>query len=175
MNELEDAIKEVFGMKRIVEQKVAAPSGKTPKAYLLFIEPSIQMYSFTSALFDNPIFCTGLYEKKVLYVGIDNLSGIILTELATLKPDIVLINDYAMSEGDLLNMIDLIRSVKLQPDDIIIHGLFERSPMFETHLKMKKVKRCIQNVMAHDQLIQMNEKLIHCVDNVCIEHGLLEK
>jgi len=174
LNELEDAIKEVFGMKKMAEQKETIPLGKTPKARLLFIEPSIQMYSFTSALFANPVFCKGEYEKKVIYSDIDNLSGIILDEL-TQQPDIVLINDYAMNEGEILNLIDLIRSVKIQPDDVIIHGLFKRGDVFESQLKMKKVKRCIQNVMNHEQLIEMNEKLINCVNGVCLEHNLVKK
>lgn len=174
LNELEDAIKEVFGMKKVVEGKGPIKSDKTPKARLLFIEPSIQMYSFTSALFDNPVFCSGEYERKVVYSDIDNLSGIILNELMN-QPDIVLINDYAMNEGEILNLIDLINSVKIQPDDIVVHGLFERGPLFETQLKRKNAKRCIQNVMNHEQLIEMNEKLIDCVNNVCVEHGLVKK
>lgn len=175
LNDLEDAIKDVFGMEKVIERKEPAPSGKTPKARLLFIEPSIQMYSFTSALFDNPEFCSGEYEKRVIYCGIDTLTGIILTELMNYQPDIVLINDYAMSEEDVLNMIDLIKEIKIQPNEIIVHGLFERGSIFETQLKMKNAKRCIQNVMAHQQLIEMNEKLINFVDNVCVEHGLIKK
>jgi two-component system response regulator (stage 0 sporulation protein F) len=175
INDLEDSIKEAFGMEKVVERKESALSGKTPKARLLFIEPSIQMYSFTSALFDNPEFCSGEYERKVIYCDIDTLTGIILTELMNYQPDIVLINDYAMSEEDILNMVDLIRGIKIQPSDIVIHGLFERGSVFETQLKMKNVKRCIQNVMAHQQLIEMNEKLINFVNNVCAEHGLVKK
>ena len=133
------------------------------------------MYAFTSALFNNSNFCTGEYEKKVIYGGIDNLAGIILHELCDYQPDIVLINDYAMSEGDILNMIDLIRDVKIQPDEIIIHSLFERGPLFETQLRNKKVKRCVQNVMNHEQLIEMNQKLINFVNNECIERGLVKK
>jgi len=174
MNELEDAIKDVFGMGRIMDGKEIALSGKTVKARLLFIEPSIQMYSYTSGLFDNPEFCKDEYEKKIIYSGIDNLSGVILSELMN-QPNIVLINDYAMNEGEILNLIDLIRSVKIQPDDIIIHGLFARNSVFETQLKIKKVKRCLQGVMAHKQLIEMNEKLINFVNNVCVEHDLAKE
>jgi len=147
----------------------------TPKAKLLFIEPSIEMHAFTSALFNNSDFCKGDYEKKAIYSGIDNLSGNILDVLMMYQPDIVLINDYAMSEGDILNMIDLVRRIKIQPDEIIIHGLFGRSLMFETQLRVKNVKRCIQNVMNHEQLIEMNQKLINFVNNECIEHGLVKE
>ena len=82
------------------------------------------MHAFTSALFNNTDFCSGEYERKAIYFGIDDLSGNILNELMSYQPDIVLINDYAMNEGEILNLIDLIRSVKIQPDDIIIHGLY---------------------------------------------------
>lgn len=157
------------------KEKVETKTKQTPKAKLLFIEPSIEMYAFTSALFNNPSFCTGEYEKKVIYCGIDNLSGIILGELSDYQPNIVLINDYAMSEGDILNMIDLMRNIKIQPDEIVIHSLFERGPMFETQLRSKNVKRCIQNVMNHEQLIEMNQKLINFVNNECIEHGLVKE
>jgi two-component system response regulator (stage 0 sporulation protein F) len=157
------------------KEKAVAVSKKIPRAKLLFIEPSVEMHAFTSALFNNPDFCSGEYERKAIYFGIDNLSGIILHELMAYQPDIVLINDYAMSEGDILNMIDLIDGVKIKPDEIIIHGLFERSSIFETRLKMKKVKRCIQNTMDHQQLIEMNKKLIDFVNNECIDHGLVKK
>ncbi len=154
------------------EEKI---SKKTPKAKLLFIEPSVEMHAFTSSLFNNRDFCSGEYEKRAMYCDIDDLSGIILNELMEFQPDIVLINDYAMSKGDILNMIDLIRSIKIQPEEIIIHSLFARSSIFETQLKIKKVKRCIQNTMDHEQLIEMNKKLIDFVDNECIEHGLVRK
>jgi two-component system response regulator (stage 0 sporulation protein F) len=157
------------------KEKTGPISKQTPKAKLLFIEPSIEMYAFTSALFNNPDFCSGEYEKKVTYCGIDSLSGIILNVLCEYQPDIVLINDYAMSEGDIFNMIDLIRNIKIQPDEIIVHSLFERGGMFETRLQQKNVKRCIQNVMNHEQLIEMNQKLINFVNNECIEHGLVKE
>ena len=157
------------------KEKEGPISKKTPKAKLLFIEPSVEMHAFTSALFNNTDFCSGEYERKAIYFGIDDLSGRILNELMTYQPDIVLINDYAMSEGDILNMIGLIKNVKIQPEEIIIHGLFGRSSIFETQLRIKKVKRCIQNIMNHEQLIEMNKKLIDFVDNECIEHGLVKK
>lgn len=174
MDELEDAIKEVFNIEKVIERKDLEPSGKIAKARLLFIEPSIQMYSYTAALFGNSVFCTDEYERKVIYYDIDNLSGVILSELMK-EPDIVLINDYAMTEGEILNTIDLIRGVKIQPDDIIVHGLFERDGTFEAQLKMKRVTRCIQNVMSHEQFIEMNKILISCVNNVCVKHGLVKK
>ncbi len=175
LNELEDAIKEVFGMGRVMEKKEMPSSGKKAKARLLFIEPSIELYSYTAGLFNNPEFCTDEYEKKVIYShDMDDLSGIILNELMN-QPDIVLINDYAMTEGQVLNTIDIIQSVKIQPHDIIVHGLFARSGTFEARLKLKKVKRCLQSAMAHQQLIETNEKLINFVNGVCIEHDLVKK
>ena len=173
MDELEDAIKDVFKIEKIVERKELESSGKIAKARLLFIEPSIQMYSYTAALLGNPVFCTDEYEKKVIYYDIDNLSGVILSELMK-QPNIVLINDYAMTEGEILNTIDLIRGVKIQPSDIIVHGLFERDGTFEARLKMKKVTRCIQNVMSHQQFIEMNKMLINCLNGVCAKHGLVK-
>lgn len=156
-------------------EKEEGVSAKTPKAKLLFVEPSIEMHAFTAALFNNPEFCTGEYDKKAIYFDIDDLTGAILNELMAFQPDIVLINDYAMREGDILNMIELIRKVKIQPEEIIIHGLFRRSAIFETQLKMKKVKRCIQNTMDHEQLIEMNKKLIDCVNKECVDRGLVKK
>ena len=173
MDELEDAIKDVFKIEKIVERKELESSGKIAKARLLFIEPSVQMYSYTAALLGNPVFCTDEYEKKVIYYDIDNLSGVILSELMK-QPNIVLINDYAMTEGEILNTIDLIRGVKIQPSDIIVHGLFERDGTFEARLKMKKVTRCIQNVMSHQQFIEMNKILINCLNGVCAKHGLVK-
>ena len=174
MDELEDAIKDVFKIEKVIERKDIESSGKIAKARLLFIEPSIQMYSYTAALFGNTVFCADEYEKRVIYSDIDNLSGIILSELMK-QPNIVLINDYAMNQGEILNLIDLIRSVKIQPDDIIVHGLFERDGTFEAQLRMKKVTRCIQNVMSHQQFIEMNKMLINSVNNVCAKHGLIKE
>lgn len=174
-NELEDAIKDVFSMGRVKEKQDIQPSGKKAKARLLFIEPSIELYSFTAGLFNNPEFCTDEYEKKAIYShDMDDLSGIILSELMN-QPDIVLINDYAMTEGQILNTIDLIRGVKIQPKEIIIHGLFARSGMFETQLELKKVRRCLQSPMAHQELIDMNEKLINFVNVVCVKYGLVKE
>lgn len=153
----------------------AKPGNVIPKAKLLFIEPSLEMHAFTSGLFNDPAYCTGEYEKKAIYSGIDNLSGNILNDLMMFQPDIVLINDYAMSEGDIVNMIELVKKIKIQPDEIIIHGLYARSSTFEIQLKRMNVKRCIQNIMNPEQLRQMNKKLIDFVDNECISRGLVKK
>lgn len=157
------------------KEKEGPVSKKIPKAKLLFIEPSLAMHAFTAALFNDPSFCTGDYERRALYCGVDDLSGVILNELMAYQPDIVLINDYAMSEGDILNMVDLIKSIKIQPSEVIIHGLFPRTGVFEAQLKQKNAKRCIQNTMTHEQLIEMNKKLIDCVNAECIAHGLVKR
>ena len=47
--------------------------------------------------------------------------------------------------------------------------------IFEAQLKMRKVKRCIQNVMNHQQLSKMNEKLINYVNQECVEQGLVKE
>jgi len=175
LDDLLNSIREVSGIDHHRKEMTAPVSDKLPNAKLLFIEPSMQMYAFTCGLFDNDIFCKGHYTKKVMIGERDSIAGIILNELATFKPDILLINDYSLSEGDIFNLIDLVAEIKIKPDAVIVHGLFERSSIFETQLKMKKVKRCIQNVMAHDELISMNMKLIDFVDRQCVEVGLVQK
>jgi len=169
---LSNKIKEAFGIKQIIEDLEIGVLKAKPKAKLLFIEPNIHIYAYLCSIFDNKEMLNGAdYIVKV----IDDID-LVLTVLMEYQPDIVLIGDYFMHDGQILSLIDLIlQDIKIKPDSIIVHGLFERNDIFEVQLKKKGIKHCIQNVMDQDQLIKMNRKLANAVARECIERGLVKK
>jgi len=172
LNQLRDKVKDALGIERIIEEKEPLASTAPAKAKLLFIEPNIHLYSYLCAIFDVKEILNGAeFTVKVL----DNISGI-LNVLMNYEPDIVLIGDYFMQDEELLELVDLIlQDIKIKPEAIIVHGLFERHDSLETRLKMKGVTHCIQNVMDHEQIMEMNKKLLDTVIQECIKHDLVKK
>lgn len=172
LNQLRDKIKDALGIERIIEEKEPTVLTVTPKAKLLFIEPNIHIYSYLCAIFDIKEMLNGAeYTVKML----DNIMGI-LTVLMEYQPDIVLIGDYFMQNEELLELVDLIlKDIKIKPEAVIVHGLFERHDNLEALLKKKGVVHCIQNVMDNEQLREMNKKLLNAVAQECVKHNLIKK
>jgi hypothetical protein len=143
-----------------------------PKAKLLFIEPNIHLYAYLCSIFDMKEMLNGAdYTVKI----IDDIEGV-LNVLMDYQPDIVLIGDYLMRDEEVLSLIDLIlKDIKIKPESVIVHGLFERNDPFELHLKKKGVAHCVQNVMDNEQLMEMNKKLLNAVTQECVTHGLVKK
>ena len=172
LRKLNDKIKMALGFERILKEKEPQALKGTPKAKLLFIEPNIHLYAYLCAIFDSKEMLNGAeYTVKLL----DDINGI-LHVLADYQPDIVLIGDYLMQDDQILSLIDLIlKDIKIKPETVVVHGLFERNDIFELHLKKKGVRHCVQNVMNHEQIIQMNRKLADFVGEECAKRGLVKK
>jgi hypothetical protein len=80
-----------------------------------------------------------------------------------------------MDDERLLNLVTLVtENIKIKPKAVIVHGLFERDGKFEFQLKQMGVRRCVQNVMNQDELLEMNRKLANSVAEECIKRGLTQ-
>jgi len=172
LRKLSNKIKDALGIEKLIEDVELGVLKAKPKAKLLFIEPNIYIYAYLCSIFDNKEMLNGAdYTVKV----IDDID-LVLTVLMEYQPDIVLIADYFMQDDQVLSLIDLIlKDIKIKPDSIIVHGLFERNDIFEVQLKKKGVRHCVQNVMDHDQLMKMNRRLADTVAQECIERKLVKK
>jgi DNA-binding NtrC family response regulator len=172
LTQLRDKVKEALGIEKIIEEKEPVVLTALPKAKLLFIEPNIHIYSYLCSIFDMKEMLNGAeYTVKIM----DEITGI-LTVLMEYQPDIVLIGDYFMRDEELMELIDLIlKDIKIKPSSIIVHGLFERHDALEAKLKKKGIVHCIQNVMDHEQLMEMNKRLLETVEQECMKHELIKK
>ncbi len=172
LNHLRDKIKDALGIDRIIQEKETMISTATPKAKLLFIEPNIHLYYYLCAIFDIKEMLNGAeFTVKV----IDDILGV-LTVLMEYQPDIVLIGDYFMRDEEVLELIELIlKDIKIKPEAVIMHGLFERNDSFELRLKKMGIAHCVQNVMDNEQIREMNKKLLYAVTHECVTHGLVKK
>ena len=172
LNQLRDKVKDAFGIEKIIAEKEPVVLTAMPKAKLLFIEPNIHLYSYLCGVFDMKEMLNGAeFTIKVM----DDLAGI-LTVLMEYQPDIVLIGDYFMRDEELMELVDLIlKDIKIKPSSIIVHGLFERYDSLEAQLKKKGVTHCIQNIMDHEQMLEMNKALLDVVFYECMRHELVQK
>lgn len=172
LNQLRDKIKDALGIERIIQEKEPPVSTAAPKAKLLFIEPNIHLYYYLCSIFDIKEMLNGAeFTVKV----IDDILGV-LTVLMEYQPDIVLIGDYFMQDEEVLELIEMIlKDIKIKPEAIIMHGLFERNDVFEIRLKKMGIAHCVQNVMDNEQIREMNKKLLDAVTHECVKHGLVKK
>lgn len=172
LNQLRDKIKDALGVERIIQEREPPIPTATPTAKLLFIEPNIHLYYYLCSIFDIKEMLNGAeFTVKV----IDDILGV-LTVLMEYQPDIVLIGDYFMRDEEVLELIELIlKDIKIKPEAVIMHGLFERNDLFELRLKKMGIAHCVQNVMDNEQIREMNKKLLDAVTHECVKHGLVKK
>ena len=171
LKQLRDKVKDALGIERIIEEKEPSILTITPKAKLLFIEPNIHLYYYLCSIFDVKEMLNGAeFEVKV----IDDINSV-LNVLMDFQPDIVLIGDYFMRDEELTSLVDLIlKDIKIKPEAVIMHGLFERNDPFEMQLKKRGITHCVQNVMDNEQIRDMNKKLLDTVTNECAKHNLIK-
>jgi len=172
LRKLNVKIKDALGIEKIVEHKEHIVSKEIPEAKLLFIEPNIYLYAYLCSMFDIKEMISGTdFTVKVL----DDINNI-LNVMSTYRPDIVLIGDYTFEDDQLLSLVDLVlTNIKVKPDVVIIHGLFERHDLLEVKLKRKGVLRCVQNVLDNEQIMTMNKILVDFVSRTCIDKGMIKK
>lgn len=171
--ELNNKIKDALGIEKIIDDKEYTPIEGKPKAKLLLIEPDLRAFAYLASIFDPS--ARDLQNGADYKIKIIVELGEVLDVCATYQPDVVLIGDYFMDEDRLLSLAELITSnIKIKPKAVIVHGLFERDDIFEFKLKRLGVKRCIQNVMNQDELLEMNRKLANSVAEECVKRGLVQ-
>lgn len=167
---LNGRIKDALGLEKVIEEKILTILNSNPKAKLLFVEPNLRHYAYLCSIFNAKEMLNGAeYSVKIL----DRI-GDLFEVLATYQPDIVIIGDYFLEDGQLEAMIKLLQSeIKIKPKSIMIHSLFERDELFELKLKKLGVVHCIQNVMDNEEILKMNRKLADAVAQNCIDLGLV--
>lgn len=171
--ELNNKIKDALGIEKIIEDKEHIPIEGRPKAKLLFVETDIRAFAYLASIFDPS--AKDLQNGADYKIKVITDIGELLNALATYQPDIVLIGDYFMDDERLLNLVTLVtENIKIKPKAVMVHGLFERDGKFEFQLKQMGVRRCIQNVMNQDELLEMNRKLANSVAEECIKRGLTQ-
>lgn len=97
------------------EEGISSAEAPTPKARLLFVEPSEYTYKLKEVFFTNPEKCSGVYEVSPAYSTEEALE-----RLKSFRPDILLV-DLAMlgPAGDLA--VKAMAS-QARPKELIIHG-----------------------------------------------------
>lgn len=171
--ELNNKIKDALGIEKIIEDKEYLPIEGRPKAKLLFVETDIRAFAYLASIFDPS--AKELQNGADYKIKVVTDIGELLDACTNYQPDVVLIGDYFMDDERLINLVKLVsENIKIKPKAVIVHGLFERDDMFEFKLKRMGVKRCIQNVMNQDELLEMNRKLANSVAEECIKRGLIQ-
>lgn len=167
---LNGRIKDALGLEKVTEEKILTVLKGNPKAKLLFVEPNLRHYAYLCSIFNAKEMLNGAeYSVKIL-----DRVGDLFEVLATYQPDIVIIGDYFLEDGQLEAIIKLLQSdIKIKPKSIMIHGLFERDELFEIKLKKLGVTHCIQNVMDNEEILKMNRKLADAVAQNCVGLGLV--
>lgn len=171
--ELNKKIKDALGIERIVDDKEHISIGGRPKAKLLFVETDLRAFAYLASIFDPSV--KELQNGADYKIKVVTDVGELLSACMDYQPDVVLIGDYFMESGQLLSLVKLIKdNIKIKPKAVIVHGLFERDDMFEFKLKQMGVRRCIQNVMNQDELLEVNRKLSNLVADECIKQRLVQ-
>jgi two-component system response regulator (stage 0 sporulation protein F) len=145
-------------------------SSRTPKARLLFIEPSPLVYGFTCGYFAASGIMKGEYETKVVYNDKEGLG-----HLYDYQPDIVIMYDSLFSMEDTKELAGLMMKSSHKPKAVILHGLIPKTEFEIKELEKMGVKFCSQNSMDDKIFRLSNKKLADFVANECIKHGLAKK
>lgn len=171
--DLNNKIKDALGIEKIIDDKEHIPLQGKPKAKLLFVETDLRAFAYLASIFDPS--AKELQNGADYKIKVVTEIGDLLLDCANFQPDVVLIGDYFMDSERLIALVKLVtENIKIKPKAVIVHGLFEREDTFEYTLKRMGVRRCVQNVMNQDNLLEMNRKLANSVAEECIKQGLLQ-
>ncbi|MBU1809273.1 MAG: response regulator [Candidatus Omnitrophica bacterium] len=151
------------------KEKEDITSKKTPKARLLFIEPSPIVYGFTCGFFAASGIVEGEYETKVVYGDEDGLN-----HLYDYQPDIVIMYDSLFSMDDTKELAGLMMKSSHKPKAIILHGLFPKTDSELKELEKEGIRYCNQNAMDDERLRISNQKLVDSVAKECVRQGLIK-
>ena len=152
------------------KEKEEATSKRTPKARLLFIEPSPIVYGFTCGFFAASGIMEGEYETKVVYGDKDGLSI-----LYDYQPDIVIMYDSLFSMDDTKELAGLMMKSSHRPKAVILHGLIPKTDFEIRDLDKMNIKFCNQNSIDDEGFRLLNKKLADFVAKECVKYGLVKK
>lgn len=143
---------------------------QTPKAKILFIEPSPIVFGFTCGFFASKGIIEGEYETKVMYGAAEGLCS-----LYKYQPDIVIMYDSVYNMKDTVQLAGLMVKSSHKPKMVILHGLFPKTESELKELESEGIKFCNQNAMDDEGLRISNQKLADFVAKECIKHGLVKE
>lgn len=142
---------------------------QTPKAKLLFIEPSPMVYGFTCGFFASSGLVNGEYESRVVYDGQEGLNN-----LYSYQPDIIIMFDSLYNMEDTKELAGLMMKSSHRPKTVILHGLIPKTKFEQQELERAGIKFCNQNSMDDEGFRISNKKLVDFVAKECISHGLVK-
>ena len=157
------------------KEKPEAPSKKTPKAKLLFLEPNPLVYGFTCGFFAGKDLVEGEYETKVEYANIGGFDKEGLEVLYGYCPDIVIMYDSLYNMEDTKQLAGMMMSSSHKPKAVILHGLFPKTDYELMELKKMGIEYCNQNVLDDEGFRLSNKKLADFVAKKCVGFGLVKK
>lgn len=152
------------------KEKEDITSKKTPKARLLFIEPSPIVYGFTCGFFAASGIVEGEYETKVVYGDKNGLD-----HLYDYQPDIVIMYDSLFSMDDTKELAGLMMKSSHRPKAVILHSLIPKTEFEIRDLDKMNIKFCNQNSMDDGAFRLSNKKLADFIAGECVRHGLVKK
>jgi len=142
----------------------------TPKARILFVEPTPMVFGFTCGFFAAEGIINGEYETKVVYGDKEGLNL-----LYDYQPDIVIMYDSLYSMDDTKELAGLMMSSSHKPKAVILHGLIPKTEFEIKELEKMGIQFCNQNSMDDEGYRVSNKKLADFVAKECLKHGLVKK
>ena len=152
------------------KEKPEVISKKTPKAKLLFIEPSPLVYGFTCGFFAGKDLVEGEYETKVVYGDKEGLNL-----LYDYHPDMVIMYDSLYNMEDTKQLAGLMMNSSHKPKTVILHGLFPKTEYELIELKKMGIQYCNQNALDDEGFRISNKKLADFVAKECVKQGLIKE
>jgi len=152
------------------KEKAEPELKQTPKAKILFIEPSPMVFGFTCGFFASEGIIEGEYETKVIYGDMEGLNP-----LYDYQPDIVIMYDSVYNMKDTVQLAGLMMKSSHKPKMLILHGLFPKTEFELKELEREGIKFCNQNTMDDEGLRVSNQKLADFVAKECVKLGLVKK
>lgn len=161
----------VYPTKKVKEEVIK----KIPKAKILFVEPNINVYSYTCGMFSSKEFNKGEFEVEVAYSTQEVMAMFGDNSVYGFSPDIIVMYDINKEFDELDKFADYLLHISFRPKEIIVHGIFPRNETEIARLERKGVVYCDQNVLTDEHFRQMNQKLIDTVAKECVKLGLIKK
>ena len=146
-------------------QEEPSPGGPTPKARLLFVEPSDYTYQLKQVFFSSQEKCSGIYEVDAAYSTQETLE-----KMESFRPDVLLV-DLSMlgPAGDLAVKV---MASPARPKELIIHGSGSALPSAQSS-KVEDLSRHGVKVVFNESFTRAGlVRLSEVIRRTAISHGL---
>ncbi len=157
------------GFSRVVPEAIPPPvQGRlSPKARLLFVEPSDYTYKLKEVFFSSPEKCSGVYEVSSAYSTEEALE-----QLKVFQPDILLVELTML--GPSVDLPVKIMASEHRPKELIIHGSGSGLPSNQ-NAKMEDLSKQGVKVIYNESFTQAGlVRLSEVIRKTAVAHGLLE-